>query len=325
MIPLIPAIPDELREAAQIGRLVPFVGAGASVLGGCPGYLPFADRCLDAFVQQGKVSYAQLDQMRELPPRIKLSIALALQEQHGLKIDYRQVLHPNGCVDVKGRRLYSALTRLGNAFVTTNYDEWLDDVIAPAVSAVSGAGPDPTTVPAPRTVYFRVPDLTAAHLNERNVVIHLHGSIKDPAGMIMTTRHYIQHYANDRKGGAAEENLVLTFLDDLFRNKTVLFIGYGLSELEILEYVVLKTKGLVSSVSSPRHFALQGYFSHQYDLMMSIKQYYHECGINLLPFLLDTKGYDQLIEVTENFATGLPASEPMLAQELVEMEGFLNG
>jgi hypothetical protein len=35
---------------------------------------------------------------------------------------------------------------------------------------------------------------------------------------------------------------VLTSLDYLFSNRTVLFIGYGLDELEILEYVILKAR-----------------------------------------------------------------------------------
>ena len=35
-IALIPDVPETLRETAQLGKLVPFVGAGTSTLAGCP-------------------------------------------------------------------------------------------------------------------------------------------------------------------------------------------------------------------------------------------------------------------------------------------------
>ena len=55
----------------------------------------------------------------------------------------------------------------------------------------------------------------------------------------MTTRDYIRRYANDRgSDDPALENRTLTFLEALFQNKTVLFVGYGLEDLEILEYVI---------------------------------------------------------------------------------------
>ncbi len=55
----------------------------------------------------------------------------------------------------------------------------------------------------------------------------------------MTTREYITRYRNDRTDAdPSRENRTLTFLDYLFTNKTVLFVGYGLDDLEILEYVI---------------------------------------------------------------------------------------
>ena len=44
-IPPIPDVPAAIREAAQLGRLVPFVG-GASKLAGCPDWTELADDAL---------------------------------------------------------------------------------------------------------------------------------------------------------------------------------------------------------------------------------------------------------------------------------------
>jgi hypothetical protein len=260
-IPPTPEVPPGLREAAQLTKLIPFVGAGASKLAGCPDWNEFADEALRVFVEHRKFSHAQLDQVKTLSPRVKLSIALALQAEHHIQIDFRRILHRKERTEhAIGCRLYSYLSKLGKTFITTNYDEWLDDEIVPPTTDVGAeAGGSADVAPRARTVYFKPEDLTAANLNRQDVVIHLHGSVKYPEGMILTTPHYVQHYANDRK---SQENIVLTFLEDLFRDKTVLFIGYGLAELEILEYLIVKTRTKDKSLQ-PRHFLLQGFYSHE--------------------------------------------------------------
>jgi hypothetical protein len=42
----IPDVPQGLREAALRGNLIPFIGAGVSILAGCPGWNDFADAVL---------------------------------------------------------------------------------------------------------------------------------------------------------------------------------------------------------------------------------------------------------------------------------------
>lgn len=329
LLPL-PPVPIGVREAAQRGTLIPFVGAGASRLAGCPGWAEFAENALRWFVENGKLSYAQYDQLRNQHPRVKLSLVRALQEEHGIRVDFRKLLHPSGWRDhAKGRLLYGHIAKLGKTFVTTNYDEWLDEeVLVPTLTAGSAAAlAEPSSLSA-RAVVHKVRDLTAANLNQPNTVVHLHGSLLDPDGMILTTQDYVRHYANDRfTGEEGEENRVLTFLQYLFMEKTVLFVGYGLEELEILEYVILKARRVLG-VGKPeaKHYLLQGFFSHEDELMRSLRRYYlDQCGIELIPFLRDRKDWDQLLDVLDAFARQAPASVPMYLQEFKEMEGLLNG
>ena len=184
----------------------------------------------------------------------------------------------------KGQRLYSYLANIGKTFVTTNYDEWLDEQFSygPADLTEATSIAPPAT---PRTVYHRPEELTVSNLNQ--------------------------------------ENYVLTFLAHLFTHKTVLFVGYGLEELEILEYVILKartTRGM-----ERRHFLLQGFFSHERELMVSLGIYYHECGIHLIPFLKDQEGWDQLLHVLESFGQSVPASSSVVLQEFKKIEAHLDG
>ena len=326
----IPQVPDGLREASKRGILIPFIGAGVSRLAGCPSWAEFADAALRWLIQDGKFTYSQLDQIRYLHPRVKLSLARTLAIEKGATIDFRTLLHPKARSEhKKGCRLYNSLFTLGKTFVTTNYDEWLDERIPePTPAASPSTQPEDTPPVNAIRVIYKVDDLLPGLLSEPNTVVHLHGSLRDPAGMILTTQDYVRHYANDRlSGDPSRENRVLTFLEYLFDHKTVLFIGYGLEELEILEYVILKARRLPGTPArEARHYILQGFFSHEEALLRSLKSYYlSECDIQLIPFLRDDKDWDQLLDVLEEFSRSIPASAPLILQKAQEMEDLLNG
>jgi len=323
----IPRVPAALHEAALIGRLIPFIGAGASRLAGCPGWAEFADGALRQLVDKGKFTYSQFDQIKHLSPRVKLSIATTLAEDTQTPLDFEAILHPvPRAKHLNGQRLYNSLFALGNIFVTTNYDRWLDERIA---ESLPGAAPmaSPST-PSPVTSMqskYDVNEFLPALLTQSNTVVHLHGSVADPRTMILTTRDYIKRYANDhRTGDASVENRALTFLEHLFGHYTVLFIGYGLEELEILEYVILKARRQANTAESEaRHFLVQGFFSHEATLLHHMETYYlHECGIQLIPFLRDQKDRQQLLEVLEDFAQRIPASAPLMLQQEQVLEGL---
>jgi hypothetical protein len=324
----IPDIPAGLREAAQRGILIPFIGAGASRIAGCPGWADFADGSIRTIMAQGKFTHAQFAQIRHLSPRVKLSIVRQLETEHGIKVDYKKVLSPDGCTDAKGRRLYNALGKLGKTFVTTNYDEWLDDDLSAPITTLAKAVDEVAPPPVSRrTVLYGLQELTAANLNRPGSVIHLHGSVKEAGGMILTTRDYVRHYANDRLSAASagQENIVLTFLDSLFRNKVVLFVGYGLEELEILEYIILKARQHSESAKTAQHYIVQGFYSHEAEQARFLREYYlRDCSIELIPFLMDEKGHDQLLDIVEHLADKVPAAEPMKLQKILEMGKMLD-
>jgi SIR2-like domain len=327
-IPFIPSVPQGLKEAAQRGTLIPFVGAGASVLAGCPTWGELADGALKACIAADKFTHGQMAQIRHLQPRMKISIARAVEAQHGLMIDYDKLINPrDGYENEAGQRVYRSLGKLGRTFVTTNYDGWLHTEIPEGALSAAEAPPaqDTSASPRVRRRIFKVEDFTPANLNQPDFVFHLHGCLADPSDMVMTTRDYIRRYANDRgSDDPALENRALTFLEALFQNKTVLFVGYGLEDLEILEYVIQKARQQ-STTGRPqaRHFMLQGYFAHEYELMRSLTQYYAQCEIELIPFRRDLRDWAQLTEVLESFAGDLPTNSPLGLQVQMEMESFL--
>ena len=50
-------VPKALRLAAHQSKLIPFIGAGVSQLGGCPDWSKFAEDALKFFVEKGKLNH----------------------------------------------------------------------------------------------------------------------------------------------------------------------------------------------------------------------------------------------------------------------------
>lgn len=340
---LIPEIPPELRAAAQIGKLVPFIGSGVSVLAGCPEWRKLAAQALLPFVTASKLSfskYEQLTKVHVLPdgakvpaihPRVQLSIALGLQNATGIAIPFKQILHSGeGLKNPEGRKIYSDVCKLAHAHVTTNYDMWPDyKFVVPelAVGPDTGMG-EADKAPAVDEericIYDRTKFLPASLV--AGSVLHLHGSVRDPKTMVLAQRDYLMLYANDRNFKEPdEENLVLTFLHHLFQRKTVLFMGYGAEEMETLEYVISKSRYVQGAKPEEKHYMLQGFGPEEVDRFEVLRDYYAELGIVVLPFLVDKRGigWKQLAVVIEYYAKEMPASTPMVAQGLKDMESFL--
>jgi SIR2-like domain len=333
-IPLLPVIPERLRIAAKQGIVIPFIGAGVSQLGGCPGWDDFATAALRFFLNLGKLDYAQFDQLSRLSARVKLSVAVGLEQQHETKIDFHSILEPYEAGKIAmGVKIYGHLAQLARIFVTTNYDKWLDLPPAPAPTVAANVGDPATAMPSSkRSVHFLLPNFTDASLAMPDTVLHIHGSVTDRDSMMLTTSDYLDRYASHRLiGDDLQENPFLTFLGHLFRTKSVLFIGYSLSELEVLEYVIQKARGVGLAtpardvpMEAPRHYLLQGFFTHEAALMRSFRDYYlRECNIQLLPFSKDQKGWHQLVEVLEYLAAEIPVGGVLPSQQRLEMRVLL--
>lgn len=323
----IPDIPDALIQAAELGNLVPFVGAGVSRLAGGVTWAQLASSAIDALVKEKALSPLQRSQLSHLNPRLKLSLAEITARKEGIAIPYKSILQPAQWSEHKeGRRIYTRLTSIARHFVTTNYDEWLDiELPVPGAPTTTPANDDtvPTTA---RQRFFLPSQMDPARLCRSDCVMHLHGSVTDPASMVLTTNDYIKLYAADRhRIGGEGENPVLSFLTFLFEARNVLFIGYGLEELEIIEYVVFKSRSKKEHAPETKHFILQGFYSVEADLCNALTQYYKEWGITLIPFSLDEADWPQLIEVIDHLASIVPtAQEPALAVR-ANMQRLLRG
>lgn len=317
MHPPVPPIPDGLRYAAEHGALVLFIGAGVSRLCGSPSWDEFADSVFAQLLKKEKLSFAELAQLKTIrDPRKKLSIAADIAQASEAQLDYDAILHPK-TQERDGISVYGSLAAIGSVFVTTNYDKWLDEATVPAVNiGQEKADVSTAQLPPKRASYYEPETLTVEKLEVPGTVLHLHGSYLKPQGMVITTSDYIRHYGN---------RYIQRFLSDLFLKKTVLFVGYGLEELEVLEYIVGKNQGQRSE-GEANHYILFETMSHQHALSKHLRKYFKShCGVNVIEYNIDRLGYSQLCEVLQDWSTVLRVKAPAYIDKLSLIDEALRG
>ena len=321
----IPEIPKELRSAANRGQLIPFIGAGVSRLGGCPGWDDLANKALKFFINKGKLNHAQLYQLYSLHPRIKLSLALEFEKSYNLRIDFNELLEPSAEREDIREKIYENLTKLATTFVTTNYDDFIYEKLQ-IKSHINNPMTSSEPLNTSHNCFHELRDINYKNIDMTNSVFHIHGSIKFRESMVLSTIDYLNRYSSHRIDGKGNhENLFLTFLQNLFRLKNVLFVGYGLDELEILEFIVQKgINKQLSSSEAPRHFVLEGFFTHELELARKLESYFLQFGIKLLPFSRDEKDREQLVEIIEYLAKEIPSVPQLALAKRQEMEELIS-
>jgi len=297
----LPLIEDysSLLEANQRGNLLLFIGAGVSRIMGSPSWDGLAKKYLNyVFDDCGLINYSEYRHLEKQNSRKLLSICQELMKKDpkGRVFDLKKMLEdevkssPNKFSDI-----YQHLNNFNCPFVTTNFDEFLDsDLTLPETST----GGDVSIVNInQKTVYYHFSDLQDPALLKPHDVAHIHGSLHDPKGrpLVLTIGEYFSAYSRSKVGSATD---LPEFLSKLFKEKVVLFIGYGLEEYEILEFVVNN----IEDPGDMRHYMLSPFFKEESNIIPLQKTYYTQLGVNLIPYSISTNGYPQLYNVIKEWS-----------------------
>lgn len=297
----IPDLPQEIKRAALDGDLVLFVGAGTSMLLGLPSWRGMARRQLERLRKHGVLNFSDIKQLNNLNAKKQLSIAVQIAEDKDIALDLTSGLTGFS----EGNSIYKSINDIGCVCVTTNYDK----LLSPRYSYAQDGSTTPAT---PNRVYEKHRLLTN-HLDTPGTVIHLHGAVDDPNSMVVTTREYLKHY---------DDLHVQEFLSDLFARKTVLFIGYGLEEDEILEHIL--RRGGVHKSDERKRFLLQGYYLSEKPLYEKLYEYYRNSfGVHAIGFIRDYKDYKQQEDIFEDWAPKIVVKPPPLAADIDKINEVL--
>ncbi len=279
-------IPDsEIIEAVNRGTLVLFVGAGVSRLVGCEGWDDLAADLLRLCYEKKFITHRAFKELKSLTDHRQLMTICyhMLNDHNEAKLFYhklRSALTPNS----KKKRFMDVFDRLSRmqqfCIVTTNADKNLDRCFDER-RIVSKAEDFPSK---PRSGFL----------------YHLHGSVSDIENVVFTLEQYFEQY----KGSTRSH--IPAFLEYLFSECNILFLGYGLSEFEILEFIFRQPE------TTPRH-------PHRHFMLIDdsadgfrksyLQTYYDDMRIRLISYNTDIRGYDELYYVIRSWSRQLAPAQ----------------
>lgn len=213
--------PEPLLAALRDGKLVIFAGAGVSM--GEPSRLPnFPDLAREVAAGTG-----QTLQKSEPVDRFLGRLQHTGVEVHALAA---QALSRE---DLKPTESHRDLLRLAFGVgqvrvVTTNFDQLFEQ----ASKDVLDSSPE----------VFRAPALPLG--NDFKGIVHVHGEVSHPGGMVLTDQDFGRAYLT--------EGWARRFLVALFRQFTVLFVGYGHNDM-VRNHArpIIIWNGCIGSVTRP--------------------------------------------------------------------------
>lgn len=312
-IPELKNYPGIIR-AAKEGTLVFFIGAGVSKIYGLPGWDQFARKELEQLFESGLIDYQTKEKLLQSGDAKKILTLTRIigskgSNTKGVTSKSKEIFsvkstEKNGL----GNKIYKELFDLNAIYITTNYDDCIDvfwyernQIINVAKDEISESNSNEyeqikITCDLEGSIIFKKEDIIKSKLDTPNI-IHLHGSIEDEATMLVTVPDYLNFYGAK---GAQDNPGIADFLEALFNSAyTVVFLGYGLEEFEILEYMLQK---VVDGSINPKHFMLYPTYLSEEILVDYYIDYYKNFGITLIPYDISKKGYKQLEDIVDDWS-----------------------
>lgn len=305
MIHEIPELPKEIKEAVNNNRLAVFVGAGVSRLIGCMGWNQLAynlvNRCFSTTKKDGSgiINHKEKETLiQDKDHKKTITKCYYLLKKNGSENIFYKELKKSLKADkklIKSQNIYDELYRLRGLFITTNADEHFDNKFEPT------------------RIVWREEDFDPSKI-DRTKLYHIHGSIKDKNSLVFTVPQYIKRYNNQT---------FKKFLEKIFSEFTVLFVGYGMAEFELLDFLITKFESN-NKEKELKHFILLPFYKGEENILEFEQYYYNSMGIRVLPYAKDNKGYAQLYDVIKNWNREINQVSTYLYDSYQEIEDIAN-
>lgn len=198
-------IPHQLKEIIKRGEIVVFCGAGTSLSYSFPTWNSLIKEIINELKDQDKDLFEYIN-ILDKNLLSGLEVLKKIEErgfhQNGIEILY-SILNDIKISDKN--EIHKNIGKITNTIITTNYDNCFDFNLED-FEKIS------------YTNNFKVSKFE----NFEKKIFHIHGTIDEPDKCIFFPSQYEKHYKSD--------NLTLEKLKNLFTSKTILFIGFSLTD-----------------------------------------------------------------------------------------------
>ena len=294
----IPLIPPEIIKAVNEKNLALFLGAGVSRLVGCFGWRQLARRVLHRCLLTRCIHYTQHDRLiRERDCKKIITICHDLLAQKGLEQEFYSELGSavKGSDDLLVKQnIYKELASVPALHITTNVDQHFDKFFSP------------------ERIIYKAEDFDAQRI-DRYKLYHIHGSIVDRNSLVFTVPQYIQRYSGQR---------FQQFLLRIFQENVILFLGYGMEEFELLDFLIPKSDPMKGK--ELKHFILLPYYRGEEDSLKLDSLYFNSLGVRIKGYEKDEHGYNQLYNVVRNWNKEIMQTSTVLLDEMKEIEDVVD-
>ncbi|MCX8058638.1 MAG: SIR2 family protein [Spirochaetes bacterium] len=131
------------------------------------------------------------------------------------------------------------------------------------------------------------------NFNIDNKINYIHGRIDQKDNLILTQKKYFENYLK-------KDSELIKFLYEVFQKNIVFFIGYSLSDYEILQ-ILNKTK----QNGINRYILLPEYKNNESYISILKKIYKDNFNLTLLKYNIDKNGYNVLIDYLKELDNAL--------------------
>lgn len=312
----IPPVPTAIKEAVNNDSLAVFIGAGVSRIIGCMGWRQLANNlinvCFNTKNKQGTstcINFKEKETLSQNNDHKKtITICHYILKENGLEELFFSEL--NNAFEIKKKEekqkdgtyldIYKELYGLRGLFITTNADKHFDDKFAANRIIYNIEAFDKDTI-------------------DRTKLYHIHGCQDKRDSLIFTVPQYIHRY--NHKG-------FRKFLYKVFNHYTVLFVGYGMSEFELLDFLITKFDNEKDSDNQPKelkHFILKPFYKGEENILSFDQFYYNQMGIQVIGFEKDERGHSQLYEVIKHWNKEINMVSTYLLNSFREIEDIVGG
>jgi hypothetical protein len=293
-------IPTDLKDALLYKKNIAFfIGAGVSKLLDIPLWNELADRAIIYMREKNYLNYSEALKLQndKYQPKQIMSIFHSIINDRGeIETFYNENLKKteNG-KDNPYEKLFNLEMALQKPIIkiTTNIDrEWetvlmekadkqkIEKILAERQKDIGGQT---------KKYWFEYekPQHSGFIRNQEingSILYQIHGSLNKIDDAVITTSQYVKEYRdyNGLKG----------FLERVFKEYTVIFIGSSVQEFEILEHCL--------EHSSPSgHYSLIGTQIEEKNLFRIRKLYLSKIKIKAIPYYLDFQWYGRLLHVLD--------------------------
>ncbi len=296
----IPEVPKQIIDAVNNNKLAVFIGAGVSRLLGSAGWDKLALDLINTCFEKKIINYREYDSLIQLKdPKKIITICYHLLKKSDNEEIYYETLKNAIKADIdrlNSQNIYDEIYRLRALFITTNIDSHFHNYFEQI------------------NIVFKENEFTIFNIN-RNKLYHIHGCLeKDRNSIIFTVPDYIKRY---------NEETFKRFLEKIFEEYTVLFLGYGLEEFELLDFLITKYNRQSDS-KEIKHFILLPFYRGEENILSFERYYYNSMGIEVIPYEKDEKGYEQLYEVLKKWSEEINQVSTYLDETYKNLEKLAN-